>query len=90
LVSDDFWWYVPENYRLLGHSLIDHRSLFKSDPWIENADNLNVRIAQFLDWLRNQEANKIVVFTHGSYIKRIVGFEVGNCDHILKTYPRQR
>ena len=98
LVSDDFWWYIPAELKCPFHSLIDHQSLFKANPWSESNHDLDLRISEFLNWLRNQPANKVVVFTHGSYISRLVGgpcdlsregnCKVNNCESILKTYSR--
>ena len=90
LVPNDFWWYIPAEQKSSSQSLIDHQLVFKANPWSESSQNLELRISQFLNWLRNQPANKVVVFTHGSYMSRIVGgnYQVSNCESILKTYSR--
>jgi len=92
LVCDGFWWYIPHQYKSVCQSLIDHQSLFRVHAWEESEDDLEIRIGQFLDWLQDQPAEKIIVFTHGDYIDKIVGGddETPNCGYILRTYSRQK
>ncbi len=92
LVCDDFWWYVPEEYKSCSQSLDDHKSLFISTNWNESAEILDNRINKFLDWLQNRPESKIIVFTHGDYIDRIIGEDVdtANCGFISRTYSRQK
>jgi len=92
LVPDDFWWYIPHEYQQASQKLVDHQSVFRSHSWEESSDNLNIRISQFLNWLRDQPFERVIVFTHGDYIDEIAGEDVEtvNCGFLLRTYSRHQ
>ena len=65
-----FWW---NNDKFIGEKTINQESL----------ENLDVRVEKFKKWIYERDEKTIAVVSHGTFISRIIGFHLNNCEYAI-------
>jgi len=64
----EFWW---NNDKLIKEKAINQESI----------EDLDVRVEKFKKWIYQREEQTIAVISHGTFISRIIGFHLNNCEY---------
>ena len=63
-----FWW---NNDKLIDEKAINQESI----------ENLDIRVEKFKKWICERDEQTIAVVSHGTFISRIIGFHLNNCEY---------
>ena len=47
----------------------------------ESLEDLDIRVEKFKKWIYEREEQTIAVVSHGTFISRIIGFHLNNCEY---------
>ena len=58
----------------------DDLPIDEKEVYLESIKDLDLRVSNFINWIRNREEQNIAVVSHGTYISRITNIFLDNCE----------